>query len=699
MDDFVKARLAVDIGGTFTDVALDINGQLVTTKTLTTPSNPITGVLDGIHRVLQASGTELAQVGTIIHGTTLAANAIIERKGAKVGFITTQGFRDILEIAYERRYDQYDLDIDKPKLLVDREHCWTLHERINALGQVVTDLDESCIEPLIHQISKHDIQSVAVCLLHSYINPKHEKRIQDLLLERIPDLCISLSSDICPEIREYDRACTVVANAYVKPLMETYLTDLSTVIKQKGFDGALLLMTSGGGMTTLETAIKAPIRLVESGPSGGAILASQVAEQCGAEKVVSFDMGGTTAKLCLIENFKPHRSRQFEIARASRFIKGSGLPVRIPVIEMIEIGAGGGSIASIDSLDRIAVGPESAGSDPGPACFDKGGIHPTVTDSDLTLGYLDPEYFAEGKFDLDFSKATTVMTDNIAKPLNIEPTLAAYGVSQIVDENMSNAARVHAAEWGQEISGRTLIAFGGNGPLHASRIADKTDIARIVIPKNPGVGSAVGFLKAPVSYEIIKSLYVKLSQFEAESVSSLLAEMENEARIIVLNGSPNAKLVEKRISFMRYDGQGHEIEIELPEGPVDESTAEKLRQNFEFKYKQMFGRLVPNVDIEIINWAFVASTTDLIQEPSYVPEDTATINSIASTQLYCRRAKKRVEATVHQREELQAGNRIAGPALISEPQTTTLVEDGFEAVVDSALNIVMTRIEAQAGVQ
>ena len=688
-----KGRLAVDIGGTFTDVALDHGGELTTTKTLTTPSNPIIGVLDGIRRVLNKAQIEITQIDTIIHGTTLAANALIERKGAKVAFITTEGFRDILEIAYERRYDQYDLLIDKPELLVDRKLCWTVQERMDAQGQVVRPLNEETVDTLVNQIIDQSVESVAICLLHSYLNTSHEKQVRQLLLQKIPGLSISLSSDICPEIREYDRACTVVANAYVKPLMENYLNDLSSAIREQGFPGALLLMTSGGGMTTLETAIQAPIRLVESGPSGGAILASQIAEQCGAEKVVSFDMGGTTAKLCLIEDFKPHRSRQFEIARAARFIKGSGLPVRIPVIEMIEIGAGGGSVAGIDSLERITVGPESAGSDPGPACFDQGGEQPTVTDSDLLLGYLDPEYFAEGKLNLAPGNASHSITRAIAEPLEIEPTLAAYGISQIVDESMSNAARVHAAEWGQEIAGRTLIAFGGNGPLHATRIADKTDISRIIIPKDPGVGSAVGFLTAPVSYEIIKSLYLRLSQFDPASVAQLLSEMETEARTIVLNGAPAARLVEKRIAFMRYDGQGHEIEITLPPGPVDDQTASKLRDNFETKYKQLFGRLVPNVDIEIINWAFVASTEDRPQARSEIPEKTAMAGINGSTRIYCRKAKKQVEAQVHRRHALKTGDRVVGPAMISEPQTTTLVEQGFEALIDSALNIVMTRVE------
>lgn len=692
MSECKPGRLAVDIGGTFTDVALDLSGRLVTAKTLTTPAQPIEGVLNGIRSVVQSAEISPSEIGTIIHGTTLASNALIERKGAKTGFLTTEGFRDILEIAYERRYDQYDLMIDKPEMLVGRDHCWTVSERMDATGTVITPLDEASLQPVIAAIRDQGIESLAVCLLHSYLNPTHERRVRDLLQDACPEVSVTLSSDVCPEIREYDRACTAIGNAYIKPLMSTYLTGLSGAIADEGLDAALFIMTSGGGMTTLETAIQAPIRLVESGPSGGAILACQVAEQCGAEKVVAFDMGGTTAKLCLIEDYKPHRSRQFEIARAARFIKGSGLPVRIPVIEMIEIGAGGGSIARIDALGRIAVGPDSASSDPGPVCYGKGGIQPTVTDSDLVLGYLDADNFAEGRFKLDRESAVNAVTDQIGTPLGFDATVAAYGISQLVDESMANAARVHAAEWGQEVAGSTLIATGGNGPLHASRIANKTGIDRVIIPRSPGVGSAIGFLSAPVSYEIIRSLYCRLSSFDVEAVSQLIANMESEARGIVRAGARESDLVEKRVAFMRYDGQGHELEVMVPAGPVTAETGEVLRRNFAEMYLELFGRLVPGVDIEIINWAFIAATKTTPPRTASVPAEIRDASSSGKTKIYSRRDEAMITINTFDRADLVVGDRVQGPALIAEAQTTTLVDQGFEAVIDTAQNIVMTRI-------
>jgi N-methylhydantoinase A len=691
-----SGRLAVDIGGTFTDVALDIDGELVTTKTLTTPARPIEGVLNGVRTVVKLAGISASQIGTIIHGTTLASNALIERKGAKTGFITTEDFRDILEIAYERRYDQYDLMIDKPEMLVGRDHCWTVKERMDATGTVLTPLDESTLAPVIKNIKAQGIDSIAVCLLHSYLNGVHERRVRDLLLAACPDVSVTLSSDVCPEIREYDRACTSIGNAYIKPLMGSYLTELSSAITAEGMDATLFIMTSGGGMTTLETAIQSPIRLVESGPSGGAILACQVAEQCGVDKVVAFDMGGTTAKLCLIEDYKPHRSRHFEIARAARFIKGSGLPVRIPVIEMIEIGAGGGSIARIDALGRIAVGPDSASSDPGPVCYGKGGTQPTVTDSDLVLGYLDPDNFAEGRFKLDRESATRVISEQIGTPLGFDAQVAAYGVSQLVDESMANAARVHAAEWGQEVAGGTLVATGGNGPLHACRIADKTDIDRIIVPKAPGVGSAIGFLSAPVSYEIIRSLYCRLSDFNADAVMHLITEMETEARAIVHAGAMGSKLVENRVAFMRYDGQGHELEVTVPAGAITPETGAALRETFEAMYLEMFGRLVPGVDIEIINWAFVAATVTTPPVRAYVPDTLRDVSATEQTQVYSRPDQAMIAIDRFDRVDLSAGDRIEGPALIAETQTTTLVGHGFQAVIDTAENIILTRTKKES---
>ncbi|MEM9105882.1 MAG: hydantoinase/oxoprolinase family protein, partial [Pseudomonadota bacterium] len=499
-------RLAVDIGGTFTDTVLALDDAIIaSSKTLTTHQNPALGAIEGTERVMDQSRYELSDVTGFIHGTTLATNALIERRGATVTTITTEGFRDILEIAYERRYDQYDIGLEKPDLLVPRERCLTIRERLSVDGGVLVPLDESAIDGLVAQIDDSGADAVAICLLHAYANAAHEIRLRALLLDARPDLTISISSEVSPEAREFDRLCTTVANVYIQPLMEGYLHQFQQHFRTSGLACPILMMTAGGGMTTIDTAARLPIRLVESGPAGGAIMAAQIAASTGHEKVLSFDVGGTTAKLCLIDQAKPQTSRQFEIARAARFIKGSGMPVRIPVVEMIEIGAGGGSIAGVDRVGRLTVGPKSAGSEPGPVAFGRGGTEPTVTDSDVTLGYIVPDSFAEGQFALQAEAAATALVERIGKPLKLDAGQSADGVSRIVDESMASAGRMHAVESGKDLGSRTMIAFGGNGPLHATRVARSAGVARILVPLNPSVGSAIGFLHAPISFEIVRS--------------------------------------------------------------------------------------------------------------------------------------------------------------------------------------------------
>jgi len=683
-------RIAVDIGGTFTDIALDNDDRLYTAKTLTTQDDPVRGVIDVIRIATANAHCSSDSVASVIHGTTLATNALIERKGARVGLITTQGFRDIIEIAYERRYDQYDIFIDKPDLLVGREDCWTVPERVAANGEVLQRLDTSKLDSLLQQIDKRGVESLAICLLHSYLNPVHEIALRDLIQARRPRLAITLSSEVCPEIREFDRACTSLANAYIKPLMANYLHKLSVALIEEGIKTPLFIVTSGGGMTTLETATRFPIRLVESGPSGGAVLAARIARECNIDGALSFDMGGTTAKLCLIDQGTPQRSRQFEIGRAERFIKGSGLPVRIPVVEMIEIGAGGGSIARIDSLQRLAVGPDSAGSDPGPACYGLGGDFPAVTDADVTLGFISPQGFAEARVRLYPRAASAAIKKHIATPLKLSTNQGAYGISQMVDENMSNAARVHAVEHGKEISARTMIAFGGNGPLHATRVAQKIGVSKIIIPRDPGVGSAVGFLSAPISYEIIRSLYMRGDEFDVNAVARLFTEMENEALAVVQAGAAGVKLDQQRLAFMRYAGQGHEIEIPLPAGKLRVGLGREIRKRFDALYQRQYGRTVPNVDVEIINWAFVAANPGVATSNIATARRTRKAKAQDQRKIYWGQLRKALSVPCYQRETLRAGDFIDGPALIVEAQTTTLVSPEFNAVIDKAGNIVMT---------
>src|SRR5215468_1206056 len=485
-----KARLAVDIGGTFTDLCLERNGTLTSVKVLTTPRAPEEGVLSGLEEILEQTGVKPGDLGIIIHGTTLATNAIIERKGARTALIVTEGFRDSIEIAFEHRFEQYDIFMRKPPPLVPRDLRFGVPERLDGRGNVLIPLDESAVKALAPQLKAKGIESAAIGYMHAYLDGAHERRTREILAELLPGLSITLSSEVSPEIREYERWSTAVANAYVQPVMERYLGRLDTALRARKFACPLYMMTSGGGLMTLDTARRLPIRLVESGPAGGAILAAGLARQCGLDKVLSFDMGGTTAKICLIDDGEPQHSRTFEVARQYRFLKGSGLPLRIPVIEMVEIGAGGGSIAYVDDLQRINVGPESAGAEPGPACYGRGGARPTVTDADVVLGRLDPGYFAGGTIPLEPDRAAAAIDRAIGAPLGLARLEAALGISEIVEENMANAARVHAVERGKDLQARTLIAFGGAAPLHAARLAEKLGIRRVLIPSGAGVGSA-----------------------------------------------------------------------------------------------------------------------------------------------------------------------------------------------------------------
>ncbi|MGB0848279.1 MAG: hydantoinase/oxoprolinase family protein, partial [Thiolinea sp.] len=691
-------RIAVDIGGTFTDTVLVDAGNRViaTAKTATTPGNPTQGALAGVHLAIADAGITLVDIGGFIHGTTLATNALIERRGAQVASITTAGFRDILEIAYERRYSQYDINIDKPDLIVPRERCFTIAERMSVRGEPLEPLNEATLDELVAQLQACGTEAVAICLLHAYVNPAHEQRLRALLLERMPELVVSLSSDVSPGAREFDRLCTTIANAYIQPLMTKYLQDFALTFAGEGLSCPILMMTAGGGMTTLETAARYPVRLVESGPAGGAILAAQVAAQCGESEVLSFDMGGTTAKLCLIDAYQPQTSNQFEIARAARFIKGSGMPVRIPVVEMIEIGAGGGSIAGVDALGRLTVGPKSAGSEPGPAAFGKGGEQPTVTDADVVLGLIDPDAFAEGRLRIERAAAQEALQCHIGAHNGLDAIQAAQGVSQIVDENMASAGRMHAVESGKDLSTRTMIAFGGNGPLHATRVARRAGVQRIVIPADPGVGSAVGFLSAPIAFEVVRSRYATLENLDVVQLNGFFDGMVAEAEAVVRAGAPQGELNYQRIAFMRYHGQGHEIEIALPPHTLTEADVPVLLAAFEAEYAQQFTRTVPGMTVEILNWAVKVSTKAAAVDPLETLNRQQQAQPSGSRSVLCDVSGLEVEAAVYERAALQPGDRLDGPALVIEPQTTTWVSADFTTQVDAVGNLVVERGELEA---
>ncbi len=684
------ARLAVDIGGTFTDVALERGGERWTTKVLTT-ARPEEAVIAGIKDALEKSGIAADAVSLLIHGTTLATNAIIERKGAVTALLTTEGFRDVIQIGYESRHDQYDIMIEKAVPLVPRYLRLPVPERSDVHGRVLTDLDEARVRAHVPALIEAGVESVAIGYLHSYANPGHEQRTGEILRAELPALSITLSSDVCPEVREYERLTTATANAYVRPLMEGYLGRVASALEDIGCHCPMLMMTSGGGLMTLETAKQQPIRLVESGPAGGAILAQRIAQAADLDKVISFDMGGTTAKICVIDDFEPRKNREFEIDRQARFMKGSGLPVRIPVIEMVEIGAGGGSIARVDGMRRITVGPDSAGAEPGPAAYGQGGRDATITDADLILGKIDPAAFAGGKVSLERDLAAAAITDAVAQALDLDVTTAAYGICEIVDETMSNAARVHAVEQGKVASEHTLIAFGGAAPLHVGRIAEKLGIDRIIVPVNAGVGSAIGFLAAPIAFEVVRSRNMRLKHFDADLANEIIQAMLAEAEAVVRAGAPEEELERRVSAFMRYFGQGHEIVVTLPLKPFTADDRETLQAGFDKEYQRLYQRSLPNAEVEILTWAVTVTT--LAQAPekigSVAPVDAAA--PIGERALYDPERQGTIQVPVYWREDLAPGAHLAGPAIIAEDETSTLVTGRFDASIAAGGNIVLDR--------
>jgi N-methylhydantoinase A len=601
-------RMGVDIGGTFTDVVLEIDRQQFSTKVLTTYRAPEDAIIEGMKRVCADAKIDAGDIQQIIHGTTLATNALIERRGAKTALITTEGFRDVIEMRSESRFEQYDLNLTLPEPLLPRQQRYTVSERISARGDVLIPLQRGQVEAVVEQIVMAGYDSVAVGLMHSYLNNEHEVMIREILTEKKPDISVSISSEVSPQMREYERFNTVVANAYIKPMMESYLGRLGAQLRDEGADCPIFLMHSGGGIISIESAAEFPVRLVESGPAGGAVFAAHIAARYGLDKVLSFDMGGTTAKICLIKNQTPKTSRVFEVARTYRFKKGSGMPISIPVIDMVEIGAGGGSLAHVDSMRQIRVGPESAGSEPGPACYGRGGERPAVTDADLILGRLDADNFAGGSIRLSSENSSRALQQTLGSVLDMDAETAAYGLSEVVDENMANAARVHAVENGEDLAEYTMIAFGGAAPLHAGRLCEKLGIDRLLVPPGAGVGSAIGFLRAPFSFEANRSVYMRLSDFAPDTIRQLLAELEQEATGFVLTCDEKAVIQTEFKVYMRYSGQGEEIPVIIPMEQAMEPDALSYQALFEKDYSALFGRIVDGMDIEITVWSANAST-------------------------------------------------------------------------------------------
>ena len=701
-----RPRLGVDIGGTFTDAALEIGDQRFTAKVLTTQAAPDDGVIQVTERVLEQAGLDFADLDVLIHGTTLATNALIERKGAKTAMLTTAGQRDVLHIGPEHRFDLYDLFIDLPSPLIPRSLRLPISERLGGDGSVLLPLSEEEVRAAASTLKELGVEAVAVCFLHSYANGAHERRAREILARALPGVAISLSSEVAPEMREYERFNTACSNAYVQPKIATYLQRLQRRLREHGMKCPMLMMLSGGGLTTVDTASEFPVRLMESGPAGGAVFAASIAAENELGDVVSFDMGGTTAKICLIDGGRPKTARTFEVARIYRFKKGSGMPIRIPVIDMVEIGAGGGSIAHINTLGHVQVGPESAGSEPGPTCYARGGTRPAVTDADFVLGRIHPLGFAGGKFRLDREAAVEAIQAHVGRRLEMDPAQAAASIADVVEENMSSAARVHAIEGGKVIAERTMIAFGGAAPLHVASVIRKLGMRKFLVPRAAGVGSAVGFLRAPVSYEIARSKQQRLSRINLSDVNAMLLDMSTAAREVVVPAANGAPLTETRTVSMRYEGQGHELEVEFPARTLVDGDHQTLRQAFEERYEAVYGRKVENADAEVLTWSVLVSAPSprpaLAQGigESHVAKPTSTRPVFDAQQF------ELLDYGIHWRDNLVPGAVIHGPAIIEEEETSTVVPAAMQASILASgailcedLHLKPHQISAQAAVE
>lgn len=688
-----SVRLGVDIGGTFTDVVLERDGTAFSTKVLTTYGAPEDAILDGVAQVCARAEITPGDIDQIIHGTTLATNALIERRGAKTALITTEGFRDVIEMRTESRFEQYDLNLSLPEPLLPRQMRYTVPGRIDATGAELVALRREQIEPVVDAIAAAGYDSVAVGLIHSYLNTAHERLVRTVLAERIPDAMVSLSCEVSPQMREYERFNTVVANAYIKPLMKSYLGRLEGRLRDIGINCGIFLMHSGGGIISLKNAAEFPVRLVESGPAGGAVFAAHIAAGYGLDKVLSFDMGGTTAKICLIQNQTPKTSRVFEVARTYRFKKGSGMPISIPVIDMVEIGAGGGSLAHVDALRQIRVGPESAGSEPGPACYGRGGDRPAVTDADLVLGRLDPDAFAGGTMPLHKDHAAAALTTHIGAPLAMDTDTAAFGLAEVVDENMANAARVHAVENGEDLAGYTMIAFGGAAPLHAGRLCDKLGVSRLLVPPGAGVGSAIGFLRAPFSFEATRSVYMRLSDFDPDRIRALLHDLRDEATGFVRSCDAKSAILSEFKVYMRYTGQGWEIPVTLSEDQAMQPDVATFETRFVSEYTRLFSKAVTGMDIEITVWSVNATTPPQPVAPAATAAATHPAPQTGTRQMFDPGADAFVTATVVERAQMDTGARIDGPAIITEDETTIIIPSGRHAIrqPDGCIDILTTK--------
>ncbi len=679
-------RLGCDIGGTFTDFVLadDETGTFSIYKCLTTPADPSDAVETGIKALESQAHGFMPKLAEIIHGTTLVINAIIERKGARTGLITTKGFRDVLELGREIRYDAYDIFSEYPEPLVPRALRTEVFERIASDGHVIQSLDQNEVKFVVQWLMDAGIESLAICLINSYENPEHEAKIKTLAEELAPGLPVSASYEVLPQIREYERTSTTVTNAYVKPITVKYLHKLSTRLQSLGFKGKLFIMLSSGGITTASTAGEFPVRIIESGPTAAVIASQHYGRMFGIKDIFCFDMGGTTAKSCLIQKGEAGLVSTFEVGRVQRFKKGSGLPIQVPVVDLMEIGAGGGSIARISKMGLLQVGPESAGADPGPACYALGGEDPTVTDADLTLGYLDPNYFLGGAIPLDLNAAHRAIDRKVAKPLNATLIEAAFGIHDLINETMAAAAKTHIAEKGGNPNNVTLTAFGGAGPVHAYGLARKIGAPRIIVPPLAGVGSALGFFTAPVAFDLVRSHRVGLDEADFHAIEKLFTDLEDEASAILKQSGDVEGIKFTRSTDMRFLGQGAETNLPIPNKAFNDWRKNEIRHLFDESYERLYGRTYPDTQVEFISFRVRAS---LPQHPFKIPRIARTEGTLQDCVKGNRDAfsliqKQFITFTVFDRSRLFSGAGIKGPAIIEERESTIVLGEDAKAEVD-----------------
>ncbi len=692
-------RIGVDIGGTFTDlVMVDAQGQLCNEKVLTTPLDPSVGVLTGIKLILENNSVNARDVQNVIHGTTLVANALIERKGVRTALITTAGFRDVLQIGREWRYDIYDLFLTPVEPLVPRALCFEIKERVGYDGAVIEPLDLSTLPQIANELKRLKVDAVAVCLLHSFQFPTHEIQIKEALAKLLPDVAVCISSEVMPEIGEYERTATTVCNAYVQPLFKKYISALMAGIKNIGIEQDLYLMQSDGGTVHFHTAIEYPIRLVQSGPAGGVQATSLIGQMADLTQILCFDMGGTTAKACLIDDGHSAVTTDFEVARLQRFKKGSGIPLKVPAIDMIEIGSGGGSISRINSLGLIQVGPDSSSAVPGPACYGQGGQDATVTDADLVLGYLDAKSFLGGSMALDLEAARQCIQKQIAAPLDISVTEAAFGIHETVNETMSQAASIHALEKGLKASSYAMIPIGGAGPVHACHVALKLGIERLVIPMGAGVASAFGFLASPMSFQFVQASVSPVAALDESSVEQLIQGLNTKGLEMLAQSGLSAALCTVQVSAaMRYVGQGYEVEVPVSMKYLHQGFKQHLVEEFSQCYKNLYGRTEDDAPAEVVSWRVVVQgpLPDLLEQlkknlsEGRAPAQAADGAIKNHREVFCVFNKKFINTPVYDRYVLQAGMHFEGPAIVEERESTVVVPKYAKVVIDQHYNMLI----------